>query len=925
VDEVVGREQELGLLHEFLEDAKGEPQALLLEGDAGIGKTTLWKAAADDAEGLGFRRLASRPGSGEAQLSFAGLTDLLEPVIDELPGVPPPQRQALEVALLRASSDGPPPEPRAIALAFLGAIRSLAEQRPVLVAVDDVQWLDGPSADALAFAARRFDSMPVALLVARRVGPDQRPAPMELDRAFPDLRRIRVGPLPLGALHQLLRNRLGITVPRPTLIRLHQISGGNPFFALELARALDAHDARVDLGQALPSVASIQASTEARIQALPKPVRQTLLAVAALSDPTVELVEAGSPTPEEAYEHLLAAVGADVVEMERDRVRFTHPLLAEALLATTGPRGRHTLHRRLADVVPTTEERALHLALGTERADAEVAAFLEEAASEARNQGATVTAARLYEHAARLTPRGDDPAAVRRAVRSSMFWTDAEDQTHAGELLDGVMVRATSAELRTQVMLARARLVPDRRALLELANRAVADAHEDHVGRARALLWVAYAWLNFADLPPAAESARAAVDAAELAGHERLLVAALSMAGRLEAGMGDERGRPRLRRALELEDRTGPIDTYEAPGTWLSMAHLWADEIELARPLLERQYRRALEYGDDLNRKWLCLLATELEVRAGDYAAARRYADEGLELAEQSDNAHSTCALTYAAALVDAHTGHVENARVLAERGTEMARSLKADIFELKNLSAWGYLALSVGDHAEAVRHLEGIPERLDRGGIAEWTWIHPFAADLIESLVAVGETSRAKELLDRVERFGREHDRPSHLAAASRCRGLLEAQAGDVEGALRWFDRALEFHDQRPIPLEQGRTLLARGAALRRSKRKGPAREALQAALAAFEQLGAPLWAERARSELARIGGRAPAPLELTETERRVAELVATGLSNREVARALFVSESTVHANLKRVFVKLGVRSRTELAARLAAGSPGE
>src|SRR6266702_3712880 len=176
VDEVVGREQELGLLHEFLEDAKGEPQALLLEGDAGIGKTTLWKAAADDAEGLGFRRLASRPGSGEAQLSFAGPTDLLEPVIDELPGVPPPQRQALEVALLRASSDGPPPEPRAIALAFLGAIRSLAEQRPVLVAVDDVQWLDGPSADALAFAARRFDSMPVALLVARRVGPDQRPA-----------------------------------------------------------------------------------------------------------------------------------------------------------------------------------------------------------------------------------------------------------------------------------------------------------------------------------------------------------------------------------------------------------------------------------------------------------------------------------------------------------------------------------------------------------------------------------------------------------------------------------------------------------------------------------------------------------------------------------------------------------------------------
>ena len=234
---IVGRDEELSLVAAFLEAPAQLPAALLLEGEAGIGKSTVWRHGVELARANGFRVLETRPSESETALSFAGLGDLLgEAAYEVLPELPPPQARALEIALLLRDPGGAPPDQRGISTAFLGALRVLARRRSLLVAVDDVQWLDAPSLAVLEYAARRLRDEPVALLLTRRLVGDD--APLTLERALGErLSRVAIGPLSLGSLHRLLRERLEVPLPRPLLRRIHELSGGNPFFALELARA----------------------------------------------------------------------------------------------------------------------------------------------------------------------------------------------------------------------------------------------------------------------------------------------------------------------------------------------------------------------------------------------------------------------------------------------------------------------------------------------------------------------------------------------------------------------------------------------------------------------------------------------------------------------------------------------------------------
>src|SRR5919204_996574 len=401
----IGRDAELARLRAFLERRPEDgAAALLVEGEAGIGKTALWRAATEAARERGLRVLRARPSEAERTLSFAALADLLgdaHEVIEQLPAV---QRRPLAVALLLEESDGPPPDRRAIGVALLATLRTLAEERPLLLGIDDIQWIDPPTAAALVFALRRLADQPLCVVMTERTASDAVLGD-EVARALP-CERLALGSLSLGAVGQLLQERLDSTFPRPILRRIYDQSGGNPFFALELARALRSRDAVLSPTDELPVPDDLERLLAERLDRLPVETREPLAAVAALAEPTLELV------PEEPLEPALVD---GVLVLEEDRLRFAHPLLATVAYRRLAPRARRALHRRLGELVQEPEQRARHLAIGADRPDPALAATLDAAAAQAQARGAPEAAAELAEHAITLTPVANrQDAAVRR-------------------------------------------------------------------------------------------------------------------------------------------------------------------------------------------------------------------------------------------------------------------------------------------------------------------------------------------------------------------------------------------------------------------------------------------------------------------------------------------------------------------------------
>jgi AAA ATPase domain len=414
VDEPVGLERELAEIEAFLDAAANEPRSLLLEGEPGIGKTTLWRAGLEKAHVRDFRVLAARPAEAEAELSFCGLGDLLRGTNDEIGALPAPQRRALRVALLLEGARGHSPDVRAIGVAMLALLDLFARSSSVLVAVDDVQWLDAPSAAVLGFVLRRLASPRVSFLGAARPG-----GGLEVEASH----RIDVGPIETEPLHAIVRNSMTTRPPRSLLRRVQAVSGGNPFYALEIARALDRLPHELEASEPLPIPSDLQSLVRQRLRGVPPETGQALLAAAALARPTTYLVEAAVDVAAEAW---APALEAGIVLIDRGSIRFTHPLLASAIYADADAATLRGIHGRLAEVVTDTEERALHLAAATQAPDQSVAEALEEAAAAAFERGATENAAHLIERALRFTPR--EPAETQRA----RFVTAAEYLARAG-------------------------------------------------------------------------------------------------------------------------------------------------------------------------------------------------------------------------------------------------------------------------------------------------------------------------------------------------------------------------------------------------------------------------------------------------------------------------------------------------------------
>ena len=917
---VVGRKEELELLREFLADTVAAPLALLLEGEPGIGKTTLWTAAVESARERSYRVLACRAAGAEAQLSFAALGDLLADVLEEtLPELPTPQRHALEVALLLEEARGPPPDQRAIALAFLGVLRLLARIGPVLVAVDDAQWLDTPTAAVLEFALRRLESEPIALLAAVR-REEGRVALLELERAVPEgrLRRLAVAPVSVGALQRLLRLRLGAALSRPTLLRVHEASGGNPFYALELARALERQGSELEAGRPLPIPDDLHDIVRVRLAELPEQVQDMLLAVAALASPTVPLVRATTGSRGRPAPGLEAAEAAGVIELKGERIRFSHPLLGSTLYSRAEPARRRRLHRRLSRVVSDPEERARHLALAASGADDDVAEALDAAARHASVRGAPVAAAELAELAVEFTSEERDGDRRRRRLEASDYHFAAGALIRAHSILATLLDELPRGHARADVLLRLAYTSEEPETAAELLEQALREAKGDDRLLSRVHAAHTASWPVRGGSRHALAHAHSALEHAERAGDRRLTVAALSglalfeiWAGQITSGL--------LERALALHQPGDELPDYANPKRILALRLFYQGRLDEARTLFERVLAEAAARGDEPTCAVVRVRLADVEWRAGNWAQAAEHAAAAHEAAEQIGLEHLGHQSLYRKAIVDAYRGRIEEARAAAEEAVELSEAAQQTSARAIVLGVLGFLELSLGDAAAADRHLRPVLAWLNEGDMA----LAPFPASpyALEALIGVGELGPARELLNQFEREGRELESPWVLAVADRLRSLLEAAAGDLPRALVSLERALTKHEGMGWPFERARTLLALGQTQRRAKQKRAARESLQAALAVFEELGSPLWAEKARADLLRLGGRPRGTGELTPTEERVAALVGEGRTNREVAAALYVTERTVEGHLTRVYAKLGVRSRAELARRLRGG----
>ena len=895
----MGRDAELSSVCVFLGRAGDGPRAFVLEGEPGIGKSTLWLAAVAAARRLDMIVLSSRPAESERGLAYVGLGDLFDRVLDDvIAELSPPRRRALEVALLRgAVADGAADgaadgdaDPRAVAVAVRDVLGLLSERKPVVVAIDDIQWLDASSASALAFALRRLEGA-VRMLFARRLEAS------ELEQVV-DAERLRIGPLDVGGLHRILQDRFGRSFPRQTLLRMHEQSGGNPFFALELARVLDEH---VDPLEPLPVPATLEELVRTRLDGLPVATRHALAFVAALGTPSESLLERIGATPGA----LDPAIAAQVVERESGGIRFTHPLLSSVLYNDLGPQ-RRVVHGRIAAFVQDPVLRARNLALATDVPDLAVATALDDAAGIAAGRGASASAAELAEAALRLTPPDEVGERHRRALAAARAhhacgeWTRA--RTIASELLEDSGLGA----LRVDVLLLLAELegLDHAVALLEEAFREAAGRPDVQSAIQCRLAWSARFGKGF---DRALEHARASLDLADQVDDDALRVRALEMMTFLGSVVGDPEARAYAERAARIAAATGD-ERLVRRAQFVLVETMKTSKPGAARVLLEREYEESREC-DDLSAARALEGLAWVELWAGRWDRAAEQAERAYDLMTQYGLEVPWAHLPIA--VVAAHRGQLARAREHSERALRLGEEQFGRHTPV-HLGTLGFVAVQSGDLQAAVRWFamaEAATTGLGWRNAGRRWWV----GDQIEALLTLDRVDEAVRVLDAWENERREDDDRA-LAHMTRCRGLVAAARGDVTGAAALLEDAVARHERAADSFGRARALLALGIVRRRQRCKRAAREAIAAALEGFEQLGAATWIERAHAELGRLGGRVREE-GLTAAERRVAALVAEGRTNREVAAALFLGERTVETHLSHAYAKLGLRSRAELA----------
>jgi DNA-binding CsgD family transcriptional regulator len=648
---------------------------------------------------------------------------------------------------------------------------------------------------------------------------------------------------------------------------------------------------------------------------------EALLTVSALSQPTVSIIESAMGSPDRATEGLAMASLAGLIEESGGRVRFTHPLYKSVVYADAAVEERRRLHRQLAEIVSDPEECARHMAVGADGPDDAVAEALEKAAGQAASRGATSAAAELAELALRLTPPDQSESAFRRGLVAGDHLFDAGDAGRARSMFEELAGGAPLGVRRAEVLcrLATIRAHQDNwSGAQQLFEEALKEAGPDERTRAsigRDLAWVGLMRGSFAQ---AASQAQAALELAERVDDASLLSEVLTVVGFADFTRGQGRPMELLERAVDLAKWGQGPRVMPHPGFMIGILLKWSDRLDEARERFELVLRQARERGDEGPLPYFLYHLAELECWAGNWERASAHAREGYESMLQTGQDSMVTVALYAKGLIDAHLGRIDEAREAASIGLAQAERRDASIRRIQNLGVLGFVDLSIGEADSAAARLELADALSAQAGAGE-PGIFRYQGDLIEALVTTGKLDRAESVVATLEAQGKVLNRTLARGVAARGRALLAAAVGDLPTAIRSAQEALGHHEALGQPFELARTLVVVGEVQRRDKDKGAARTSLQRACSIFEQLGASIWCRRAQNELARTGGRTDGPGKLTETEHQVAVLVAAGKTNPEVADILFMSRKTVESNLSRIYHKLGIRNRFELARRLA------
>jgi AAA ATPase domain len=721
--ELVGRGREQARLADFAARLREGPSAVLIRGEPGIGKTMLWREGVDVAQREGARVLVSRCAEAEMPIPLGAVSDLLDPVFAEVSDeLPEPQRRALSAALGIETNTGGRPDRLTLLRGLVSALRALAADAPVLLAIDDVQWLDPASARVLSFAVRRIEEEPVGVLTTLRGGPDAQD-PLGLANAFqPEaFAGLTVGPLGIGHLQRLLRQRFDVRLPRSTVSAVHTASGGNPMFALEFARASEREPAELQAQLRVPS--SLEELISDRVNTLPEHTLPLLELVSAIERPTPSLLaKALGDARAEALLDDAASAGAIAVDSD-GVVRFTHPLLGAAVYFETPPGRRRAVHGQAAELVDDLEQQARHLALATSTPDEEIAAVLGRAAEAAAARGAPDAAAVLSAEAVRLTPEDDATARVRRTFAGAGYLMEAGDVPEARARIEPLLDPSLPPATRSQALVFMAETEhQDRRMLREYLRQAIDIAPDPRVR------W--QAWIRLAqqggfisrDVRAAAESASESLRIAVELEDPSLIAASTAALAFYEAVRGNR----------EIEFGTAELDGSEhlpraapwavTPAVSIGARLLWAGELDRARDVLRRDY-------DDLVRQGrvtmlpLTLMShlSDLEWRAGRWAEAEAYAYEARAILEDAfpGGAH---VLGYAQVVVAGSFGRTDEARKVAS--ADRATSERYEDLNIYRLGwALGHLELASGDPVAAARQLDWLPDALEEFGIGEPGW----------------------------------------------------------------------------------------------------------------------------------------------------------------------------------------------------------
>lgn len=915
---LVGRDRETARIALLIAASRDRGGALAITGEPGVGKTALLEHAAESAAAQGCSILQTRGFEAEFDLPFAALMTLLRPIAAQIDALPPIQRDALGAALnIRppASSD-----PLTIAAGTLTLLSVAAETAPLVVIVDDLHWIDSESRGALLFCARRLHEDRVAMLLAAR--PDEGAAP-----ALEGIEQIALRGIDSAAASELI-GRLARRAPSAAVAeRLVSATAGNPLALAELAAVLsqDQLAGLAPLDEPLAVGPRIQAAFTRRVERLKPETRAALLvaAVAGSEDPTAFAEVAPEFGADLAA--LAEAERAGLVRVEPGAIHFRHPLVLAAVYHGGDAPTKRAIHRALASssaLRQSTARRAWHLAAAAVGPDPEAAAALVAAADEARARSGYGAAAAAMAAAARLTAPG--------AERDARLLTGAEYEIFAGltsraaEVLEEVIDASPDTRTRAEAQYLLGRV--------QLLGGSLVAAHDLFVGAADALIATdperAALMLLEGSLPlfmagriaAAVETTARAFDLRKRVGPVAATAAAVQRAATLMlAGRATDAELAELlaqRKSLDAEAIIGILPLSIA----LTQALTWIGAYDEVCALAEQLEQHARGAGA-LGAVPLVLAGrADAEYRSGLWAAARAHASESIRLAEDTGQRTQTAFPLVTLAKTEAGIGAAAECRAHVAAGNAVASAGSVDSIPCYADAVLGLLELGLGNAAAASVHLLDAARRTEELGMHDPTVI-PFRADLIEALARQNRVAEAEAELEVLVAQAARTARAWPTAAVARCQAIL----GTEQEVDEMFQRAVALLDNLE-PFERARTELAWGQRLRLARRRADARDPLRRALNTFESLGAEPWARQARAALRAAGAAVTAPRPapggtLTAQELEIALRVARGATNRDVAAALFVSPKTVEAHLTRIYKKLGVRSRAELAGRFAAG----